>query len=109
MEFNKDKGFVAFADKHGKVRLVYSQPILRLHTNKTAFAALEWDASTSSILVSLPDLAIPTVVAFGVGTKVPDGKLGFGISFPSLKLTAAGITSIRALMSIINYFARRSR
>jgi hypothetical protein len=93
VDFNKDKGFVAFLDKHGKVRLVYSQPIIRLHTNKTEFAPLEWDASTSSIVISLPHLDVPTVVAFGVGTKIPDGKLGFGISFPSLKLNTSGLYS----------------
>ena len=100
MECNKEKGYIAFVDKHGKLRLVYSQPILRLPTNKTDFAQFEWDAPTSSIFVSVPDTAVPTVIAFGVGTKIPDGKLGFSISFPSLKLKASGISSHLLLLCI---------
>jgi hypothetical protein len=64
---------------------------LRLANTRSDFHPLNWDAATSSIIVTLPDLSVPVVVAFGVGVKIPDGKIGFGFAFPSLRLSASGI------------------
>jgi hypothetical protein len=58
VDFNKEKGFTALYDKSGKLRLVYSAPLIRLATNKTTVPQLEWDAPTSSIQISLPDTAL---------------------------------------------------
>ena len=90
VEFHKDKGVIGIHDAAGKLRLVYSAPVLRLPSGKTHMLDLEWDASSSSISVSLPDLSFPLVIAFGLGVKIPDSKGGFGLSFPSFKFGAKG-------------------
>lgn len=79
VEFNKEKGFLALLDKSGKPKLVYSAPAVVLSTNKTISPQLEWDASSSSLSISLPDTAFPLVIAFGLGVKVPEVGGGFGL------------------------------
>jgi hypothetical protein len=69
---------------------VYSAPIIRLPSGKTIVPDLEWDASSSSISISLPDLSFPLIIAFGLGVKLPDVKGGFHLAFPSLKFGAKG-------------------
>lgn len=81
---------MAILDKSKQPRLVYSSPVVQLSSNKTVTLPLEWDAASSSISISLPDLSFPLVVAFGLGTKIPDVKGGFGLSFPSFKFGAKG-------------------
>jgi hypothetical protein len=81
---------IGIYDGFGKLRLVYSAPVLRLPSGKTHTPDLEWDGPSSSISVSLPDLAFPLVVAFGLGVKIPDFKGGFHLSFPSFKFGAKG-------------------
>jgi hypothetical protein len=90
VEFNKDKGVVVIFDKSGKVRLVYSAPVVRLPAGKTIVPNLEWDSSSSSISIALPDLSFPLVIAFGLGVKIPDIKGGFHLAFPSFKFGAKG-------------------
>jgi hypothetical protein len=77
-------------DKHDKIRLVYSPPIIRLSSNKTITLPLDVDLAASSLFVSLPDLSFPLVLAFGLG--VPDAKGGFNLhfSFPSFKFGSKG-------------------
>jgi hypothetical protein len=77
-------------DISGKLRLVYSAPVIRLPSGKTATPDLEWDPSSSSISISLPDLSFPLIVAFGLGVKFPDTKGGFHLNFPSFKFGAKG-------------------
>lgn len=77
-------------DKSGKLRLVYSAPVVRLPSGKTATLDLDWDPSASSISVTLPELSFPLVIAFGLGLKFPDTKGGFHLAFPSFKFGAKG-------------------
>jgi hypothetical protein len=81
---------VGIFDKSGKLRLVYSAPVLRLPSGKTTTPDLEWDPSSGSISVSLPDLSFPLVIAFGLGVKFPDTKGGFHLNFPSFKFSTKG-------------------
>jgi hypothetical protein len=90
VEFHKDKGVIGIYDGSGKLRLVYSAPVLRLPSGKTHTPELEWDAASGSISISLPDLSFPLVVAFGLGVKIPDTKGGFHFAFPSFKFGAKG-------------------
>ena len=93
IDFNKEKGFLAIYDKTGKLRIVYASPILRLPSNKTASAPLDWDASSSSIHVALPEAALsfPLVLVFGLSVKLPEhGHDWFRFSFPSIKLPKPG-------------------
>lgn len=70
-------------DRHGKIRLAYSAPIVRLPSNKSVTLPLALDIDTSTLSISLPDLSFPLILAFGLG--IPDGKGGFNFSFPSFK------------------------
>lgn len=86
MEFNKEKGSIAFLDGNGKVRLVYSAPTVKLSNNQTATTQLDWDANSGSIIVSLPEpIAAPMVLALAIGLKYTElkgeGKGKFGWSF----------------------------
>lgn len=90
MEFHKDKGALGIYDFSGKLRLVYSAPVLRVPSGKTLTPDLEWDIASSSISISLPDLSFPLVVAFGLGVKIPDAKRDFHLSFPSFKFGNKG-------------------
>jgi hypothetical protein len=74
----------------GKLRLVYSTPVIRLSSGKTATPDLEWDPASASLSISLPDLSFPVVIAFGLGAKFPDVKGGFHLHFPSFKYGAKG-------------------
>lgn len=84
VDFNKDKGILSILDKTGKIRLAYSAPSVRLSTNKTVSLGLDWDVSSSTLNVNLPDKSFPLVLAFGLG--VPDAKGGFDLSLPRFKL-----------------------
>jgi hypothetical protein len=77
-------------DKSGKLRLVYSSPVIRLPSGKTITPDLEWDPASSSVHIPLPDLSFPLVIAFGLGAKLPSTKGGFHLSFPSFKFGAKG-------------------
>lgn len=90
VDFNKEKGYVAFHDKWGKLRLCYSFPLVRFPSNKTATPQLDWDPSTSTISFALPEVSFPIAIAFGVGLKLPDAKGGFSFAFPSFKFGAKG-------------------
>lgn len=90
VEFHKDKGAIGIHDGSGKLRLVYSAPVLRLSSGKTHTPDFEWDTYSSSISISLPDLSFPLVVAFGLSTEIPDVKGEFHFSFPSFKFGAKG-------------------
>lgn len=65
-------------------------PIVKLASGKTATPKLEWDSSISALSISLPDLSLPLVIAFGLGLKLPDAKGGFHLAFPSFKFGAKG-------------------
>jgi hypothetical protein len=90
IEFNADKGALGIFDSSGKLRLVYSAPVIRLPSGKTVTPDLEWDQASASICVSLPELSFPLVIAFGLGVKFPDTKGGFHLNFPSFKFGAKG-------------------
>jgi hypothetical protein len=90
IQFNQEKGILAVLDKSGKPRLVYSSPLVRLPSNKSITLPLEWDAPSSSLSIHLPELSYPLIIAFGLGTKIPDIKGGFGLSFPSFKFGSKG-------------------
>lgn len=90
VEFNKEHGVLVIFDKAGKVKLVYSAPIIFLSTNKTTSAGLEWDDASSSLSFNLPDISIPLVIAFGLSPKLPDIKGGFHFAFPSFKFGSKG-------------------
>ena len=90
IEYKEEKGALGIFDKFGKLRLVYSAPIILLPSGKTVTPDLEWNQSSSSISIALPDLSFPLVIAFGVGVKFPDAKGGFHLSFPSFKFGAKG-------------------
>lgn len=83
VQFNKENGLLNIHDKLGTVRLAYTAPLVRLASNKSATLALDWDAPSSSLSVSLPDLSFPVVLAFGL--SMPDAKGGFNLPFPSFK------------------------
>ena len=93
VEYNTDKGYVAFVDITGKPHLVYTSPVVRLASGKTTSLAIDWDGATSSIFVDLPDPSPPLVLAFGLGLSLPDAKGGFGFSFPSFKFKGNGAVS----------------
>jgi hypothetical protein len=88
--FTKDKGVLAVLGKSGKIQLVYSSPVLRLASNKTITPTMEWNLMTNTLSIPLPDVNIPFIVAFGVGSKVPEVKGGLGFSFPTFKFGAKG-------------------
>lgn len=93
VEYNTEKGYVAFVDLSGKPYLVYSAPMFRLASGKTTTLAIDWDGASSSIFVDLPDTSAPIVLAFGLGVSLPDTKGGFGFSFPSFKFKGNGEVS----------------
>lgn len=80
---------VAFVAPSGKPHIVYSAPVVRLPSGKTTTVEIDWDVATSSIVIDLPDISAPVVVAFGLGISLP-GKGGFGLSFPSFKFKGTG-------------------
>jgi hypothetical protein len=90
VDFEKEKGFLAIYDKNGKLRLVYSSPVVHLSTNTTTALPLDWDAPTSTLSIALPDLSFPLVIGFGLSAKLPETKGGFHLSFPSFKFGAKG-------------------
>jgi hypothetical protein len=90
VEFNKEKGALGIFDKSGKLRLVYSSPVIRLPSGKTATADLEWDPSSASLSITLPEVSFPLIIAFGLGAKFPEVKGGFHLHFPSFKFGAKG-------------------
>lgn len=77
-------------DKSSKARLVYSDPVVHLPSNKTTTLPLEFDAASSSLQVTLPEVAFPLVIAFAVGGKIPEVKGGFRFGFPSFKFGSKG-------------------
>lgn len=80
---------MALIDKNGKARFVYHSPLVYLPSNKTTTIPLEFDAGTSSLHITLPVL-FPLIIAFGLSTKIPDAKGGFGFGFPSFKFGSKG-------------------
>jgi hypothetical protein len=88
VDYNKDRGYVAFSK--GPVSLVYYAPVALLPTNITKTLPLDWDAHSETLSIVLPDLSFPVIVAFGVGTKIPDAHAKPGFSFPSLKFRSTG-------------------
>ena len=82
------KGVVEILDASGKIRLVYSAPIVHLPSNKSVTLPLALDVDTSTLSITLPDLAFPLVLAFGLG--LPDEKGAFNFSFPSFKFGSKG-------------------
>jgi hypothetical protein len=72
------------------VQLVYASPVVKLPSGKTITPDFEWDHSSFSISIALPDLSFPLVIAFGLGVKIPDIKGGFNLHFPSFKFGAKG-------------------
>ena len=87
-DFNKERGYLALVK--GSVTLVYYAPVVLLPNNKTVTLPLDWDAQATTLSIVLPDLTFPVIIAFGLGTKIPDGKHKFGFSFPSLKFGSSG-------------------
>ena len=75
-------------DKNNKVHFAYAAPLALLSSNKTVTLPLDWDAASSSVVVTLPDLSFPLVIAFSI--SIPDAKGGFSFGFPSFKLGAKG-------------------
>ncbi len=64
--------------------------MVQLATNKTVTLPLDWEPSSSTLSVLLPDTSFPLLVAFGVGIKIPEVKGGFDFSFPSFKFGKGG-------------------
>lgn len=87
--FNKDKAIVGVLDKSGKLHLVYSAPVVRLPNKKTVTPDVSWDFMSSKLTVTLPELSFPMVLAFGLGTKIPEAK-GFSFAFPSFSFGSKG-------------------
>jgi hypothetical protein len=81
---------LALLDKSGVPRLVYSAPVFRLPAGKTITPNLEWDPSSSTLSVPLPEPSFPLVIVFGLGLKVPDVHGGFHLALPSIKFGAKG-------------------
>eukprot|EP00026_Physarum_polycephalum_P000009 Phypoly_transcript_00009.p1 GENE.Phypoly_transcript_00009~~Phypoly_transcript_00009.p1 ORF type:complete len:3931 (-),score=966.04 Phypoly_transcript_00009:22-11814(-) len=88
VDFNKERGY--FALVKGPVPLVYYEPIVLQANSKAVKLPLEWDAQASTLSVLLHDLSFPTIITFGLGTKIPDAKGKFGFSFPALRFSASG-------------------
>ncbi len=72
--FDKENGYLALSDQTGTPRLVYSAPLVRYPNNHWKTLPLEWDVTTSSLSITLPDLSFPLVIAFGLGSKLPDAR-----------------------------------
>ncbi len=85
LEFNYEKEVLAILDKSSKVRLVYSTPVVLLSDGPTIALPLEWDSYASSLSVTLPSLSFPLILGFGIGLKLPEGRGGFELGFPSFK------------------------
>lgn len=91
VEYSVEKRYIAFVDAATrKPRLVYLSPIARFASGKTSPVGIDWDSSSSSIILDLPNVLPPLVLAFGVGLHIPDPKTGFGFSFPSFKFGTRG-------------------
>jgi hypothetical protein len=88
IEFNKEKGSLSLTNKLGKVLFSYSAPLALLSDNRTITLPLDWDATTSSLSVTIPDLSFPLVLAFGISG--PDAKGGLNFGFPSFQFGAKG-------------------
>ena len=69
---------------------MYSAPILRLPQGKTIVSSCEWDPTSSSLSVALPEQTYPLVIVFGLSVTIPEIKGGFHLSFPSFKFGAKG-------------------
>jgi hypothetical protein len=88
--FANSNNALAILDKAGKIRLVYTAPIIRLPSNITRIPDLEWDPSSATLSFNLPDVSFPIIIAFGVAPKLPDVKGGVSFSFPAFKFGAEG-------------------
>ena len=75
VELNKEKASVAFFDAAGRVRLVYSAPTAKLSNNQTITLGIDWDASASAIVITLPEQSSPPLVlALALGLKYTELK-----------------------------------
>jgi hypothetical protein len=86
--FNKDKGILALLDNYGKTRLAYNPPLIHLLSNKSVTLPLKYDASSTSLPISLPDLSFPVVIAFSL--CVPDTNGAINFSFPLEDMSSLG-------------------
>jgi hypothetical protein len=81
-----DNSSASVADPSGKFKVVYSSPLVRLpHSKRTSSLPLDWDSDTSSLVVTLPSLEVPIILAFGLIGPTPEveEKRGHQLSFPS--------------------------
>lgn len=76
MEVHKEKGYVAFSDQNGELKVVYTSPVALLANNKKTTIPIDWDGPSTSIIVSLPDLSYPVIIAFGVSSQLPYNDKG---------------------------------
>jgi hypothetical protein len=92
IEYNVEHNYLVVSDQGGNPRLVYSSPLLRLPNGQTSVQRVEWDPQSLSLSLSLSsDLAsYPSVLAFPVAGKRPDGPFSFSTSFPSLRFGVTG-------------------
>jgi hypothetical protein len=93
---NKEKGVVTFADHEGNLKFVYISPVFLL-SNRTIPANIDWQGPSSSLVVLLPEMVYPMVLAFGVSARVPESRENSrNISFPSFKFGPSGNIEIPA-------------
>ena len=70
---------------------MYSSPVLHLPDGEVVTPSFDWDPLSSALSLSLPEPTFPLVIAFGLGTTIPDIKGGLHLSFPSFKFGAKAI------------------
>lgn len=61
-----------------------------LPNGKSQQLTLDWDPSSSTLSTLLYDLGFPTILTFGVGSKLPDAKEKSGFFFPTRRIGASG-------------------
>lgn len=84
MALNPEAGVAIVADPTGKYQVVYSSPLVRLPNSKrTSSLPIEWDADSSSLVVNLPSLEAPIILAFGLTFQIPEKPQ---LAFPSFKV-----------------------
>ena len=80
VDFNKEKGILAFLDPAGRVRFVYSLPAIKMPSGKKITPSFDWDVNNLDLHVNIPDIDFPLALAFGVS-----GKLAGGFGLGSLR------------------------
>lgn len=67
---------------------MYAFAVVKLASSKAVTLPIEWDGSSSSVYVTLPDAAVPAAIAFGLSAEIPDSTEKLNLAFPGFKFSS---------------------